>query len=201
MVEAFSNSRPAWCPLSRWDWATEFLNCCVDPLFWVSSFLASRFSIGFLVLPTLVLFFFLFPFLLLGFCKSENWILLQQKLAKKDRAPIDRNRDVENLWEFYKRYKRRYRVDEMQREEQRLLESGSSNLGEYGELLLALVTQYLSWLPSIMFYYVNCAMISGIMGFFFFCSHTKVCLLKWILNIGMVKTPRWQWRMLESSER
>ncbi|XP_056174937.1 callose synthase 10 [Syzygium oleosum] len=62
--------------------------------------------------------------------KTGLMSIIKQKLAKKDGAPIDRNRDVENLWEFYQRYKRRYRVDEMQREEQRLLESGSANLGE-----------------------------------------------------------------------
>lgn len=46
---------------------------------------------------------------------------------------MDRSRDVEHLWEFYQRYKRRNRVDDIQREENRLRESGtfSSNLGEY----------------------------------------------------------------------
>lgn len=61
----------------------------------------------------------------------------QQKLAKRDGAKIDRNRDVERLWEFYQLYKRRHRVDDMQREEQKLRESGPSraNLGEYGLLM------------------------------------------------------------------
>lgn len=59
-------------------------------------------------------------------------LLVQQKLAKKDGARIDRSRDIEHLWEFYLRYKQRYRVDDIQREEQRLRESGtySSNFGE-----------------------------------------------------------------------
>lgn len=59
---------------------------------------------------------------------------LQQKLAKRDGAQIDRNRDVELLWKFYQQYKRRYRVDDIQREEQKLLETGafSVNIGEYG---------------------------------------------------------------------
>ncbi|XP_048137131.1 callose synthase 10 isoform X2 [Rhodamnia argentea] len=64
--------------------------------------------------------------------KTGLMSIIKQKLAKKDGAPIDRNRDIENLWEFYKRYKRQYRVEDMQREEQRLLESGgySANFGE-----------------------------------------------------------------------
>ncbi|KAF8021555.1 hypothetical protein BT93_G1872 [Corymbia citriodora subsp. variegata] len=66
--------------------------------------------------------------------KTGLMSIIKQKLAKKDGAPIDRNRDIENLWEFYQYYKSRYRVDDMQREEQRLLESGSyiANLGELG---------------------------------------------------------------------
>lgn len=62
---------------------------------------------------------------------------MQQKLAKRDGGRIDRNRDIEHLWEFYQRYKRRHRVDDMQREEQRLRESGSfsANFGEYGYFL------------------------------------------------------------------
>lgn len=66
--------------------------------------------------------------------KTGLMSIIKQKLAKKDGAPIDRNRDMENLWEFYQRYKRRNRVDDMQREEQRMLESGnySANFGELG---------------------------------------------------------------------
>lgn len=59
--------------------------------------------------------------------------LLQQKLAKKGGGQIDRNRDIERLWEFYNQYKRRHRVDDIQREEQKWRESGtfSANVGEY----------------------------------------------------------------------
>lgn len=63
--------------------------------------------------------------------------MLQQKLAKKDGA-IDRQRDIERLWKFYVSYKRRHRVDDIQKEQQRLLESGTfstANLGEYVMLL------------------------------------------------------------------
>ncbi|KAI8543872.1 hypothetical protein RHMOL_Rhmol08G0252700 [Rhododendron molle] len=64
--------------------------------------------------------------------KTGLMSVIKQKLAKRDGAKIDRNRDVERLWEFYQLYKRRHRVDDMQREEQKLWESGPSraNLGE-----------------------------------------------------------------------
>ncbi|KAI4336268.1 hypothetical protein L6164_014813 [Bauhinia variegata] len=64
--------------------------------------------------------------------KTGLMSVIKQKLVKKDGAPIDRNRDTEHLWEFYQRYKRNHRVDDLRREEQRLLESGnfSSTLGE-----------------------------------------------------------------------
>lgn len=63
--------------------------------------------------------------------------LLQQKLAKRDGTQIDRSRDVERLWNFYLSYKRRHRVDDIQREEQKWRETGtfSSNLGEYDQLM------------------------------------------------------------------
>ncbi|KAK9066428.1 hypothetical protein SSX86_013750 [Deinandra increscens subsp. villosa] len=57
--------------------------------------------------------------------KTGLMSVIKQKLAKKDGGPIDRNRDAQYLWDFYQRYKRKHRVDEMQREEQRLLESGT----------------------------------------------------------------------------
>ncbi|KAI5664996.1 hypothetical protein M9H77_24319 [Catharanthus roseus] len=65
--------------------------------------------------------------------KTGLMSVIKQKLAKKDGTPLDRSRDVEHLWEFYQRYKRRNRVDDIQREENRLRESGtfSSNLGEF----------------------------------------------------------------------
>ncbi|XP_062169425.1 callose synthase 10 [Alnus glutinosa] len=64
--------------------------------------------------------------------KTGLMSVIKQKLAKRDGAQIDRNRDIEHLWEFYLRYKRRHRVDDIQREEQRFLDSGtlSANLGE-----------------------------------------------------------------------
>lgn len=59
--------------------------------------------------------------------------LLQQKLAKRDGAPIDRNRDIERLWDFYLAYKKRHKVDDIQQYEQRLRESGafSANIEQY----------------------------------------------------------------------
>ncbi|XP_010545981.1 PREDICTED: callose synthase 10 isoform X2 [Tarenaya hassleriana] len=64
--------------------------------------------------------------------KTGLMSVIKQKLAKRDGAPIDRNRDIERLWEFYQLYKRRHRVDDIQREEQKWRESGtfSSNVGE-----------------------------------------------------------------------
>ncbi|KAM0882138.1 hypothetical protein ACQ4PT_032510 [Festuca glaucescens] len=50
---------------------------------------------------------------------------LQQKLAKKDGASIDRQNDIEVLWNFYLEYKSRRRVDDMQREQERMRESGN----------------------------------------------------------------------------
>ena len=64
--------------------------------------------------------------------------MLQQKLAKKDGAPIDRSRDVELLVNFYLSYKRKHQVDDIQREEQQWRETGtlSANLGEYDQPVL-----------------------------------------------------------------
>jgi len=47
---------------------------------------------------------------------------------------------MENLWKFYLHYKQRHRVDDIQREEQRLQESGtfSSSLGEYVQPIIFL---------------------------------------------------------------
>lgn len=75
--------------------------------------------------------------------------MLQQKLAKRDGAKIDRNRDVELLFEFYQLYKRRHRVDDIEREEQKLRESGPSraNLGEYALLMSFLF----SFFPNMVF--------------------------------------------------
>lgn len=72
--------------------------------------------------------------------------VLQQKLAKKDGSIFDRNRDIENLWEFYQAYKQRYKVEDIQKEEEKWRESGTftTKLGEYGIILPFL---------SIFFYY------------------------------------------------
>lgn len=56
---------------------------------------------------------------------SSNHGIPQQKLAKKDGAPIDRQNDIQVLWNFYLEYKSRRRVDDMQREQERLRESGT----------------------------------------------------------------------------
>uniref|UniRef100_A0A6N2K4J3 1,3-beta-glucan synthase n=1 Tax=Salix viminalis TaxID=40686 RepID=A0A6N2K4J3_SALVM len=66
--------------------------------------------------------------------KTGLMSVIKQKLAKRDGARIDRNRDIEHLWEFYRRYKTRHRVDDIQREEQKFRESGNfstANLGEF----------------------------------------------------------------------
>ncbi|KAK1357916.1 1,3-beta-glucan synthase [Heracleum sosnowskyi] len=66
--------------------------------------------------------------------KTGLMSVIKQKLAKRDGARIDRNRDAERLWDFYQKYKRRHQVDDIQREEQRYRESGtfSANLGDLG---------------------------------------------------------------------
>ncbi|TVU09023.1 hypothetical protein EJB05_42462 [Eragrostis curvula] len=51
--------------------------------------------------------------------------VIKQKLAKKDGASIDRQNDIQILWNFYLAYKSRRRVDDMQREQERLRESGT----------------------------------------------------------------------------
>jgi hypothetical protein len=65
---------------------------------------------------------------------------LQQKLAKKDGASIDRQNDIEVLWNFYLEYKSRRRVDDMQREQERMRESGNFST-EYVPFLLS----YMLW--------------------------------------------------------
>ncbi|XP_072977021.1 callose synthase 10 isoform X1 [Typha angustifolia] len=64
--------------------------------------------------------------------KTGLMSVIKQKLAKKDGAAIDRHHDIERLWKFYLGYKRRHRVDDIQREQQKWRESGafSTNLGE-----------------------------------------------------------------------
>ncbi|KAM7274363.1 hypothetical protein ACFE04_029027 [Oxalis oulophora] len=64
--------------------------------------------------------------------KTGLMSIIKQKLAKKDGGRIDRNRDIEHLWEFYQRYKRQHRVDDIQREEEKWRESGTftTNMGD-----------------------------------------------------------------------
>lgn len=47
-----------------------------------------------------------------------------KKLALKSGAAINRRNDIENLWKFYLNYKRRHRVEDIQKEQQKLRESG-----------------------------------------------------------------------------
>ncbi|XWS47846.1 hypothetical protein CRYUN_Cryun13aG0020200 [Craigia yunnanensis] len=74
--------------------------------------------------------------------KTGLMSVIKQKLAKRDGGRIDRNRDIEHLWEFYQRYKRRNRADDFQREEQRWRESGtfSTSLGDALGMKKVLVT-------------------------------------------------------------
>ncbi|KAL6584463.1 Callose synthase 10 [Orobanche minor] len=64
--------------------------------------------------------------------KTGLMSVIKQKLAKKDGGQIDRNHDIERLWEFYHQYKRLHRVDDIQREEQKWRETGTFtfNIGE-----------------------------------------------------------------------
>ncbi|KAL3623862.1 Callose synthase 10 [Castilleja foliolosa] len=64
--------------------------------------------------------------------KTGLMSVIKQKLAKKDGGQIDRNHDIEHLWEFYNQYKRQHRVDDIQREEQKWRETGtfSDNMGD-----------------------------------------------------------------------
>ncbi|XP_068634434.1 callose synthase 10 [Aristolochia californica] len=57
--------------------------------------------------------------------KTGLMSVIKQKLAKKDGSRIDRNRDIERLWKFYLAYKRRHRVEDLQKEEEKWRESGT----------------------------------------------------------------------------
>ena len=63
---------------------------------------------------------------------------LFSKIVRKDGGQIDRNRDIEDLWEFNQRYKRRHRLEDMQRVEKRMRESGtfSAKFGAYVHFLV-----------------------------------------------------------------
>ncbi|XP_044487374.1 callose synthase 10 [Mangifera indica] len=68
--------------------------------------------------------------------------IIKQKLAKKDFHQIDRNRDIERLWDFYQKYKRQHRVDDIRRQEQNLRESGtfSANMGDEAKMKRVIAT-------------------------------------------------------------
>ncbi|KAI4303806.1 hypothetical protein MLD38_039399 [Melastoma candidum] len=64
--------------------------------------------------------------------KTGLMSIIKQKLDKRDGGQIDRNQDIEHFWNFYLRFKRQHRVDDLQREEERWRESGtfSTNMAE-----------------------------------------------------------------------
>ncbi|XP_048443980.1 callose synthase 10 isoform X3 [Pyrus x bretschneideri] len=74
--------------------------------------------------------------------KTGLMSVIKQKLAQKDGGPIDRSRDIEHLWDFYQRYKRRHRVDDIQRQEQQWRESGTfgADFGDYVEMKNTIAT-------------------------------------------------------------
>ncbi|URD86787.1 callose synthase [Musa troglodytarum] len=57
--------------------------------------------------------------------KTGLMSVIKQKLAKKDGTAIDRGHDIDILWEFFVRFKRRHRVDDIQKEHERLRETGT----------------------------------------------------------------------------
>lgn len=61
------------------------------------------------------------------------FVIVQQKLAKRDGGSIDRSQDITLLQEFYKTYRKKYKAVELHMEEIKLRESHevSGNLGEY----------------------------------------------------------------------
>ncbi|XP_031502410.1 callose synthase 10 isoform X1 [Nymphaea colorata] len=65
--------------------------------------------------------------------KTGLMSVIKQKLSKRDGVRIDRNQDIERLWQFYQSYKKRYKVDDIQKQEQRWRESGAFS-GQFGEL-------------------------------------------------------------------
>ncbi|XVF11615.1 hypothetical protein REPUB_Repub08aG0042500 [Reevesia pubescens] len=67
--------------------------------------------------------------------KTGLMSIIKQKLAQRDGGRIDRNRDIEHLWDFYQLYKRRHRVDDIQREEQRWRDSGTFSSTSLGDAL------------------------------------------------------------------
>ncbi|KAG6506861.1 hypothetical protein ZIOFF_032193 [Zingiber officinale] len=67
--------------------------------------------------------------------KTGLMSVIKQKLAKKDGASFAREHDIEYLWDFYKRFKRHNRVDDIQKEQERWRESGTFST-EYALFLL-----------------------------------------------------------------
>ncbi|KAF3791007.1 Callose synthase 10 [Nymphaea thermarum] len=65
--------------------------------------------------------------------KTGLMSVIKQKLSKRDGVRIDRNQDIERLWQFYQSYKKRYKVDDIQKQEQRWRESGAFS-GQFGEM-------------------------------------------------------------------
>ncbi|CAL9766223.1 unnamed protein product [Musa acuminata subsp. burmannicoides] len=57
--------------------------------------------------------------------KTGLMSVIKQKLAKKDGTAIERGHDIDLLWEYYVRFKRRHRVDDIQKEHERWRESGT----------------------------------------------------------------------------
>ncbi|XP_020675367.1 callose synthase 10 isoform X2 [Dendrobium catenatum] len=55
--------------------------------------------------------------------KTGLMSVIKQKLAKKDGTTFNRQHDIEHLWKFYLNYKRRYQVEDIQKEQQKLRES------------------------------------------------------------------------------
>ncbi|BFG32377.1 hypothetical protein CerSpe_186510 [Prunus speciosa] len=74
--------------------------------------------------------------------KTGLMSVIKQKLAKRDGGQIDHNRDIEHLWDFYQRYKRQHKVDDIQRQEQRWRESGTftADFGDYLEMKKTIAT-------------------------------------------------------------
>eukprot|EP01018_Ginkgo_biloba_P028898 Gb_01752 [translate_table: standard] len=65
--------------------------------------------------------------------KTGLMSVIKQKLAKRDGGGIDRSQDIARIQEFYKSYREKHRVDELQEEEMKLRESGPFS-GDLGEL-------------------------------------------------------------------
>lgn len=65
--------------------------------------------------------------------KTGLMSVIKQRLAKKDGGQIDRSQDIARIQEFYKRYREKHRLDELQEEELKLQESGTFS-GDLQEL-------------------------------------------------------------------